>query len=244
MSSSSSSSLEERNEQMLSNISNLQKQEQALYTELDDPSLSTEDKERIVRQINEISQLRINLYTTMKDMYSNYTTSLKQADANQHNQMAMLKLVEKELNESKKRLNALKTKKTNLIRKAEISTYYGEQYSSHIAILKNVIIACILCIVVNILPIPVNATIFLTGIVVVIAVVKVAAQIIDISNRNNMVYDEYDFYFNKSTAPDIDAGFSVENNTNPWEMNLPSTCIGSACCSDGQVYDTNKNKCI
>ena len=62
--------LQERNEQVLNNISQLQKQEKDLYNSLDDVSLSSEQKRIIMDRINQISQIRMNLYSTLKDMFS------------------------------------------------------------------------------------------------------------------------------------------------------------------------------
>jgi uncharacterized coiled-coil DUF342 family protein len=65
-------SLQERNQQVLNNISQLQTQEKALYDSLEDVSLSTEQKQQIINKINEISQMRMNLYAGLKDMFSHY----------------------------------------------------------------------------------------------------------------------------------------------------------------------------
>ena len=64
--------LQERNQQVLNNISQLQVQEKNLYDSLDDETLSSEQKQLIINQINEISQMRLNLYASLKDMYSYY----------------------------------------------------------------------------------------------------------------------------------------------------------------------------
>ena len=63
---------------------------------------------------------------------------------------------------------------------------------------------------------------------------------IDLSNRDNMNWDEYNWYFNIASAPsDTTEGAPI----NPWKM--PSvTCIGSACCYDNSTYDSEKNICI
>jgi hypothetical protein len=58
--------------------------------------------------------------------------------------------------------------------------------------------------------------------------------------RDNMNYQEYDWYFDPKAAP---TGSS--NATDPWATtNLPGTCIGQACCSDGQTWDPTINQCV
>ena len=65
-------SLQERNQQVLNDISQLQTQEQALYSSLDDVSLSSDQKQQIINKINEISQMRMNFYASLKDTHSFY----------------------------------------------------------------------------------------------------------------------------------------------------------------------------
>ena len=52
--------LQERNQQVLNNISQLQIQEKELYDSLDNVRLSSEQKQQIINRINEISQMRMN----------------------------------------------------------------------------------------------------------------------------------------------------------------------------------------
>ena len=90
---------------------------------------------------------------------------------------------------------------------------------------------------------------FITVIIMAIGFYFIGAQIIDITNRDTMNYDEYNWKFDKSQAPDDSAGSnsanSGENATNPWTT--PSiTCIGEQCCpsGSGMTYDTTLNQCI
>jgi hypothetical protein len=54
-----------------------------------------------------------------------------------------------------------------------------------------------------------------------------------------MNYQEYKWPF----VPPSSVG-SV-STTDPWAgYDLPGTCIGEYCCSDGQTYDTTLDKCI
>jgi hypothetical protein len=57
--------------------------------------------------------------------------------------------------------------------------------------------------------------------------------------RDNMNYQEYNWRF----VPPPSVG--AVNTTDPWAgYDLPGTCIGQYCCSDGQTYDTTLDKCI
>ena len=90
-------SLQERNEQVLNNISQLQKQEKDLYNSLDDVSLSSEQKRIIMDRINQISQIRMNLYTSLKDMFSYYKQNVDTSSTTLGESIAAVNILEDEL---------------------------------------------------------------------------------------------------------------------------------------------------
>ena len=62
-----------------------------------------------------------------------------------------------------------------------------------------------------------------------------------IITRDNMNYQAYDFYFDPKKAPK--GSGSTDND--PWlSLKTPGSCIGQYCCSDGQTYDAELNKCV
>jgi hypothetical protein len=237
--------LQERNKQVLNNISQLQTQEKQLYDSLDDINLSSDEKQQIIHKINEISQMRMNMYASIKDMFSYYQQNVSVSRDALEQDVAAINILENELNDAKIRMNLLEDRKYNKLRSVEINTYYGKRYSAHSHLMKMIIIMCILIIILAVLAnrgiLPPNLYVFLTGIILIIGIVLIGRQLIDLSNRDNMNWDEYNWYFDKGKAPkDTSDGSS---NNNPW--GTPSiTCIGSACCYDGSVYDDVKNICV
>jgi hypothetical protein len=65
---------------------------------------------------------------------------------------------------------------------------------------------------------------------------------IDLSNRDNMNFDEYDWYFDKTKAPS-DTGSS--DSSNPWTTPTVA-CVGEMCCASnpGVTYDAVQNICV
>ena len=58
--------------------------------------------------------------------------------------------------------------------------------------------------------------------------------------RDNLNYQKYDWGFNPATAPK-----SSSVSSDPWaSLQMPGTCIGEACCSDGQIWDPSISQCI
>ena len=242
-------SLQERNSQTLANIQSLQESEQELYQKLDDNTISTEQRTRIVMKINEISQMRLNLYETLKDIYENYGTNRTNAATLSKQQLMAAKIVEQQLNDSKVRMNALDTEKNNALRMVEINTYYGKQYNAQARIMKTVAIGCIPIAIVSLLAnkgiVSEKIYAFIMAIILVILMLMVWRQYMDMRNRDDMNYDEYDWYFNASTAPTSTAatdGSSSEDEV--WESEPAATCMGAACCYEGSKLDGELNGCV
>jgi hypothetical protein len=239
-------SLQERNQQVLYNISQLQGQERTLYSSLDDVTLSSEQKQQIINKINEISQMRTNLYASLKDTYSFYQKNVSASKNTLGQSMEAIDILENELNQSKIRLNLLEDQKYNKLRLVEINTYYGKRYKAHSGLMKTIVIICIPIIILTILAnkeiLPPKLYAVLMGIILIFGIMSIGTQLIDIGSRDNMNWDEYYWYFNKDKAP---TDTTIGDVTNPWETNsLSLTCIGSACCYDGSSYDSAQNICV
>jgi len=236
--------LQERNQQVLNNISQLQVQEKNLYNSLDDANLSSEQKQLIINQINEISQMRLNMYSNLKDMYSYYQKNVSSARTTLGQEISAIDVLENELNEAKIRMNLLEEQKYNKLRLVEINTYYGKKYNTHTRIMQSIVIICIPIFILSLLAnngiIPAKAYAFITGIILIIGIIIIGKQIIDLSNRDNMNWDEYNWYFDKSKAP---PNTSDGQSSDPWASSS-LTCVGSDCCYTGSTYDSVQNICI
>ena len=250
MSESTMQTFEERNAQTLANIQSLQGAEHELYSNLESNSVSTDEKMRIMAKINEIAQMRLSLYETLKDIYNNYGTNMTNASALTKQQLLALKIVENELNEVKMRMNALDAEKNNTLRMVEINTYYGKQYNAQATIMRTIAIGCVPILLLSILAnkgiLSVKIYGFLMAIVLVILILMVGRQWLDMRNRDDMNYDEYDLYFNSSTAPKSSETMD-ENSADDdevWETEPNATCSGAACCYEGSKFDEKLNVCV
>jgi gamma-glutamylcyclotransferase (GGCT)/AIG2-like uncharacterized protein YtfP len=236
----------ERNQQTLNDISQLQTEEKSLYDKLNSVTLTADEKKQIIGKINEISQMRLNMYSNMNDMYSYYQKNVEASRSTLGQQVAAIDIIENELNEAKKRLNVIEDQKNNKLRLVEINTYYGKRYNAHTSIMKTIVIFCIpviiLAFLANIGFLPPKLYMFLVGIVIIICCIIVGYKIIDLSNRDNMNWDEYNFYFDKTKAPSDNVEISSSSG-NPW-LTGSLTCIGSQCCYTGSTYDNDKNMCV
>ena len=239
-------------EQTISNITDLQTIEMQLYEGLDSPQLTQDQRSRIIDKINEIAQTRMTLYQGIGNMASSYQQNLATSNNALSEQMLAIDIIENELNEAKRRLNLLEEQKYNKLRLVEINTYYGKQYNAYKDVAKNIVYVCILVLIVVILGkkeiIPGNIYIALNVLIISIGAIIIGRQIIKLSNKDNMNFDEYNWYFNKAEAPAstlVPSSSSSSSSSNPWSMPTIA-CMGATCCNqaDGFTYDSTQNMCV
>ena len=243
------SSPEQNNEQILNDIQNLQQMEQQLFNSLEmNTSLSSTEKQKLISKINDLSSFRINLYKTLGGINGFFNNALSSSLGTLKEQTVAIGIVESELNRAKKRLEILEEERNNKIRLVEINEYYGDKYEEHSQLMKIIIFMLVPIIFFTFLKnkgiLPQGVYIFLVIVVSWIGAVYLWRRYASIVMRDNMNYDEYNWTFNPSLAPT--GGSSTSSD--PWLSNKSvgalGTCIGQACCSSNQVYDTTTNKCV
>jgi hypothetical protein len=238
--------ISQNNEQTLNDIQSLQQMEQDLFNNLEtNTTLTTKQQEQIIEKMNQLTNMRINLYQTLSSVNDFYNSALKTSTGTLKEQTTAIGIVESELNRSKKRLDFLETEKNNKIRLVEINDYYGDKYAEHSHLMKIIIFTLVPIIIIAFLNnkgiLPNMVYNILIVIVSFIGAVYMWKSYTSIIMRDNMNYQEYDFYFDPKSAPKG----STENGDDPWlSLKMPGTCIGQSCCSDGQIYDSNLNICI
>lgn len=241
--------MDDKNQQTLNDIKNLQEIEKELYNTLEKDSasnqLTNQQKEAIINRINEISQMRINLYQNLNNSYSFIQDNVKNTQNTIAQQIMATNIVENELKEAKARLELLQKDKVDKLRLTQINTYYSKKYNAHKEVMKTIVYICIpiliLAFIYNNGFLPGLIYAFLVTVILIIGFFSIGKQILDIINRDSMNYDEYDWYFDQSKYPTTTVTSSSTSNT--WQT--PTlTCIGSSCCTDGTTYDANLNKCV
>ena len=116
----------QNNEQILTDIQSLQQMEQQLFNSLEtNTTLSPQQQQQIVEKMNQLSNMRINLYQTLSGVNSFFQNSLSSSVGTLQEQTVAIGIVENELNYAKKNLELLESEKNNKIRLVEINDYYG-----------------------------------------------------------------------------------------------------------------------
>lgn len=239
--------VQENNEQILNDIQSLQQMEQQLFSNLEsNPNLTTDQQQQIIEKMNQLSNMRVNLYQTLSGVNNYFENALNTSIGSLQQQVVAIGIVENELNNSKARLEVLEQEKNNKIRLVEINTYFGDKYAEHSQLMKIIIFTLIPIIVLALL----NNKGILPNIIYYILLVIVSVigayffwyRFASIIKRDNMNYQEYNWYFDPNS---VSGGSSTTTTTDPWSggLNL-GTCIGDACCSDGLTYDASLNQCV
>jgi hypothetical protein len=243
----------DKNEQTLTNIQNLQSLEQNLFNSLatgvSNGTLKSNDKDSIIKQINQLSQMRSNLYTFLNNNSVNTVQHLAASNNLLSQQAQTVIIVENELNHAKNQLLGMQKEKYNKLRMVQINTYYGDRYADHSSMMKSIVIICAVIILITILFnkgfLPSQLYYLMLIIIIVVSVVVLWYKYVMLISHDRMNYDEYDWGFNPDTAPK----YNTDNpsGTNPWASDSTSessTCVGSTCCDSGMTYDYTNNICV
>ena len=247
-SSTDSDSNAQNNEQILNDIQNLQQLEQELFNTLEtNTSLSVTEQQKLIDKINDLSNFRITLYQTLGGINGFFNNALSSSLGTLKEQTVAIGIVESELNNAKKRLEILEEERNNKIRLVEINEYYGDKYEEHAQLMKIIIFTLIPVIIFTFIYnkgfIPSMIYRFVIIVVSIIGAVYLWRCYASIITRDNMNYQEYDWYFDPNAATSGSSTVAAD----PWlstSSGTFGTCIGQACCSTGQVYDTSLNQCV
>lgn len=235
-------------ESILKDIQKLQSLEQELFSSLEnDTTLSVSAQEKILDKINKITDMRLDLYQTLNDINKFYKNSLDNSNITLKEQKQAVTILENNLNQTKKKQKRLKERKNNKIRLVEINNYYGSRYEEHAELVKIIIFTLVPLVILSIGRRFVPDVLFyaLVTIIVIIGSYQFVVRFWSTTMRDDMNYGQYNWYFNPATAPIGPVNLDDDKPVDPWlATGNWGTCIGSACCSEGQDYDDDKNLCV
>jgi hypothetical protein len=228
-------------------IDDLQKIEMELLETLDkNPNITNDEKKALYTKVNSVTDMRVRLYKTLDNASGMYKDILEGSTEKLELQADAIGIMERELDNTKKRIDALSSDKNNKMRLVEVNEYYGSKYSDQAGLMKVIILTLIPVIIVTFL----KKRFFLPDIIYYILIIGIfitggvffALKFGDYMTRDSMNYQEFDWGFNKGKAPKA----TNMNPVDPWlapDINL-GACVNELCCAEGTVYDKEKNKCV
>lgn len=250
--------------QLINSISELQDREKKLQSRFH--GNSAEMKAKSLKEMEELTRMRVQMFSALKSQYTQDVSKSKDALANQ---MATLHIVENELNQAQQELRKLDRRYVDKMRMVEISTYFSDKYRAYNELFKLIFMWAIPLALLVYLgrrnPVPTayvskenSNTVFLTLIMVIgfVALFQILVKAYDLSSRNNMNFNEYDFGQNldldaavekSGPLPQDDGMGMVAHDLNQFKKLAESVnlgCVDSSCCADGTMYDDVKKRCI
>ena len=236
------------NSETLNYIQELQTIEQGIFTNLEQngATMTEAEQNQLLNQMNDISQMRVNLYQSLSGMNNMFQNALLNSRETLDEQIVAIQIVENQLNDAKAKLKALEEEKNNNIRNIQINDYYSERFNQHAKLMK--------IIVVMLIPIIALAFLYNRGLIpqfiyfpILVLIVLVGFYYIFINytsmmRRDNMNYQQFAWPFNTDTAPTSNS--TNTDDTSPFSPVDTPVCVGSQCCTDFELFDASLNKCV
>jgi hypothetical protein len=244
---------------ILANIDKLQMTEQQLVAQLNAASSQPGFKvdstiTNLINQINNLSDTRIALFNSIGDQANIIQGGLASSRNDLVSQITLLRTVEDQLDQAKKQNNLIQNRNDTQMRLVEINTYYGKRYEAQSNLMKKIIFVCVPLLIFVVLKkkgiLPEMLGNYVIGITLAVGAIFVIRAAWDITTRNNVNFDEYNWNY-ESPATQVptkyqynrDHLFNIENPLKNMMNNL-GICIGSNCCSETQFFDSEKQLCI
>lgn len=196
-------------------------------------------------KINQNSSARMLDLNKFMEMYEHIDNKYNQENKDLSYQLKTSKTIEEELNLAKENYKRLDKDNYNDIRMIEINTYYEKRYRAHTKVMKKILMMLVPLIVLAILAkkelLPSSFVKILMFIITIIGGYFILTSIIDLSWRDNMKYDEYDW---NDYLPTDNIVHSSLDNSNPTTGSNLEICIDDTCCGEGTKYNSMLGKCL
>jgi len=207
----------------LDNIKELRGVEENIYGELNRNSGKIEDREQRLKQLKTLSTARNSLFNDL----------VEKSDT---------------LSDLKSNRNELKTLVDGKKRMVEINTYYGKQYNAHTNVVLLLLYTFIAILVLVFLRNRGFLNTFMTNILVfivmVIGALIVYYRISDLSNRDDMDYDKYNWPRISNDGKSLNDYVPPPSPVGGESNDGDDSCVGEKCCGYNTIYSKTFDKCI
>ena len=196
------------------NIANLQNIQKKLFADLEKlagspdialPSIQSQITDKF-DQIDNLTKLRTNIFETIKANYGITQSDYNIQRKSYAQQLVALNIIENDLNNTSSQLRKSISIRDNAERMVGVNNYYTRRYEAHADIMKNIIFYCGIIILAIFLMRMGVVTDEITSLIIIVAlcfgVIIVGKKVYDLSRRNNIDYDKYNFPFDKGDIPD------------------------------------------
>jgi len=196
------------------NIAELQDIQKKLFTDLErlagSPNIADAGVQQQINdkfaQIDNLTKLRTNIFETVKANYGITQSDFNIQRRSYAQQLVALNIIENDLTNTTNQLKKSMTIRDNAERMVGVNNYYTRRYESHADIMKHIIFYCGVIILAIFLMKMGVVTDQITSLIIIIAlsigIIVVGKKVYDLSRRNNIDYDKYNFPFDITKVPD------------------------------------------
>ena len=208
------------------NIAELQAIQQKLFTDLEtlagspditSTSIQTQIADKFA-QIDNLTKLRTNIFNTIKANYGITQSDYNIQRKSYAQQLVALTIIENDLTNTSRKLQDSLLIRDNAERMVGVNNYYTRRYEAHADIMKNIIFYCgIIIFVIFLMKMGVIGD-TISSLLIIVAlcfgIIIVGKKVWDLSSRNNIDYDKYNFPFNpKDVKLDDTTDYAMSKET-------------------------------
>jgi hypothetical protein len=208
------------------NITNLQTIQKKLFADLEklagSPELTSESIQTQITdkfaQIDNLTKLRTNIFNTIKANYGITQSDYNIQRKSYAQQLVALKIIENDLTNTSSKLRDSLLIRDNAERMVGVNNYYTRRYEAHADIMKNIVFYCgIIIFVIFLMKMGVIGDMISSLLIIVtlcFGIIIVGKKVWDLSSRNNIDYDKYNFPFNpKDVKLDDTTDYAMSKET-------------------------------
>lgn len=246
-------------------------------SEVDNQVVTKTSQGKLIQKINEVANARVAMFRSLNQMYDNSVRSSVNSRNDLVHQITALKMVENELKNAKGHIDMMKTERDNKLRMAELNMFESDKYDAYVKFMKLILFVALPCIAIFLLLrikffrspesnsgfrlILKDLLIIVMCAILVYGSYRIIISAYDLSIRNNMNFNSYDFDFQSDGGPtliqydeeqDQKIADIIKQDLSGVQRGIKSVgsvlkdagCTGQECCGANTTYNKKTDKCI
>jgi hypothetical protein len=181
----------------LDDIKRLQQMEQSLYSQLEAAGTDITQQGRIMDQIDQLTQMRMNMFKQIHSQFGDYQNDLTGTQKAIASQMALAKVTEAQLDDMKRKVQKLEEMKNDKLRMVEIGNYEAQRYDAYKSVMWYIFLTAIVMVVVHKMSqlgvLPDFLSVGIVSITLIASVITITIKLLDIGSRSPLNFDKYDY---------------------------------------------------
>lgn len=191
---------------IIKEIRKIENQEMNILTRLNKYEvISNEELSNKLRdKLEKLNKRKTNLYRYLEQIYAKEKNNVALNKRFIKNQSEAAQVLQTQAQNVQNLNSELRDQELDQRRMVEINTYYNDRYQAYIDLMKLIIYIAVPVLIISFLAkrniLSFNVALGLSGVVLIIGFVLLLMKITDLSNRNNMNFNEYDWKFDPTKS--------------------------------------------